>query len=65
MQGINVLKKLISAALVVVAVLLAYEIFIAARQFLQEGSTSVSAYTLITLLAFLAIGAKLLHVLRS
>jgi hypothetical protein len=65
MQGINILKKLISAALVVIAVLLAYEIFIAARQFLQEGSTSVSAYTLITLLAFLAIGAKLLHVLRS
>jgi len=65
MHGINILKKLISAALVVIALLIAYEIFVAARQFLQEGSTSVSVYTLVTLLALLAIGAKLLHVLRS
>jgi len=65
MHGIDVLKKLISAGLVVIAILIAYEIFTAARQFLHEGSTSVSAYTLIMLLAFLAIGAKLLHVLRS
>jgi len=65
MDGISILKKLISAALVVIAVMIAYEIFVAARQFLQQGSTSVSAYTLISLLVFLAIGAKLLQVLRS
>ncbi|MBI5251358.1 MAG: hypothetical protein HY912_17860 [Desulfomonile tiedjei] len=65
MDGVNILKKLISAALVVISVVIAYEIFVATRQFLQQGSTSVSVYTLITLLAFLAIGAKLLHVLRS
>jgi hypothetical protein len=65
MDGISILKKLISAALVVVTVVIAYEIFIAAKQFLQHGSTSVSAYTLIALLVCLALGAKLLHVLRS
>jgi hypothetical protein len=65
MDGISILKKLISAALVVVAVVIAYEIFTAARQFLQHGSTSVSVYTLVALLVSLALGAKLLHVLRS
>ncbi len=64
-MDVSILKKLISAALVVITVMIAYEIFVAARQFLQQGSTSVSAYTLITLLVFLAIGAKLLQVLRS
>jgi hypothetical protein len=65
MDGAGILKKLISAALVVITVVIAYEIFVAARQFLQQGSTSVSAYTLITLLVFLAVGTKLLQVLKS
>jgi hypothetical protein len=62
---LEIAKKLLSAALVVLSSVIAYLIFCAARDFLQKGSTSISVYTLILLLVCLGLGAKLFHLLRS
>jgi len=65
MNGMKILERLVTVAIIIVTAVIAYEIFAAARQFLREGTGSMSVYTLITLVVSLALGAKLLSMLKS
>lgn|GEM_PF-6123754 len=59
------LKKLASLALVIIAIVIAYEIFVTVKDLLDKGSSAVSLNDLILLVICLVLGAKLFHLLRS